>query len=63
MEEQDELIISLNSKENFDLDINDAYPEGDENDYFKYLRPCYIIEEETVDKQDWIVGRSLAMYG
>ena len=43
MDEEDELIITLNFKEAFDIDFSDAYEEGNNKDYYKYLRPCYKI--------------------
>lgn len=48
MEDEDELILSLNYREAFDLDFDNAYETGEE-DYFRFLHPCYKIKEETVD--------------
>jgi len=64
MEEDDELIISLNHREAFDIDFESAYTPGAENkDFNKFMHPCYVINKETVDNQDWIVGRNLFMFG
>jgi hypothetical protein len=62
MEDEHELIVSLNYKQSFDLDFNNAYLT-EEEDYFQYMHPCYKLEEESVGNQDWVLGRDLLMYG
>ena len=78
MDDDDELIVSLNYKQAFDLDFDDAYFEAEDLskqllpsvqpmepafDYVQYMHPCYKIKEETVSDQDWILGRDLMMFG
>ena len=49
MEDDDELIISLNYEQAFDLDFDNAYEKTDEEDnYYNFQYPCYKIKEETV---------------
>ena len=50
MEEEDELVISLNLREPFDLDFESSYSQNEEEHSFtKWMHPCYKINEETVD--------------
>ena len=53
MEDDDELLLTLSDKESFDLDFSSAYPETNEINsdfaYLKYMNPCYLIEEETIE--------------
>lgn len=50
MEEQDELIVSLNYRKSFDLDFESLYTKAEEDhSFYKFMNPCYKINEETVD--------------
>lgn len=60
----DKMIISVNEGRQFDIDFESIY-QGDpsQENYFEYWHPCYVINEETVEKQDPILGQDLVMYG
>ena len=64
MAEDDELIVSLNGNQQFDLDFESAYQsiETEEN-YYQYWHACYRLNAETVSNQDFIIGKDLEMYG
>lgn len=55
MEDDDELLLTLSDEfqESFDLDFSNAYSDSYEMNsdysYLKYMNPCYLIEEETID--------------
>lgn len=65
MAEDDELIVSLNGNEPFDLDFETAYPptEKEKENYYQYWHACYKLNAETVSNQDFIIGKDLEMYG
>lgn len=51
MNADDKLMISLNGKENFDIDFESAYTQEGEQpkeDFFNYWHPCYKLNAETV---------------
>jgi hypothetical protein len=51
MSENDELMLQLNGRGKwFDIDFENAYSENKvaKDDFFKYWRPCYKINVETV---------------
>ncbi|CDW79494.1 zinc carboxypeptidase family protein [Stylonychia lemnae] len=63
MEDENELILSINYKQSFDLDFNSAY-KHDLNEKDQYEEhPCYVLDHEQIENQDWIIGRDLMMYG
>ena len=57
MGEDDKMIISVNEGKQFDIDFESIY-QGDptQENYFEYWHPCYVINEETVERQDPILG-------
>lgn len=61
----DQMIINVNGGKEFDIDFESAYPGGIEakEDFYEYMHPCYKINEETVETQDPIIGRTLDMFG
>lgn len=64
MEDENEIIVSLNYKKSFDLDFDTAYSSEDKKEnYFQWMHPCYAIKEESVNNQDWVLGRDLIMFG
>jgi hypothetical protein len=64
MNNDDKMIIDVNGGRKFDIDFESAYGEGKSkgDDLFQYWHPCYVINEETVESQDTILGRKLEMY-
>jgi len=66
MRELDELVISMNGRNQFDIDFADAYPEMGQNardSVYQYYRPCFRLDKEIIQKQDSILGRVLEMFG
>ncbi|TNV73832.1 hypothetical protein FGO68_gene5700 [Halteria grandinella] len=62
MNNDDKMIIDVNGGRKFDIDFESAYGTDKGEDLFQYWHPCYVINEETVDSQDTILGRKLEMY-
>lgn len=62
MSEEDKMIIDVNGGRKFDIDFESAYKPTEKEDIFQYWHPCYVINEETVETQDTIIGRKLEMY-
>ena len=51
MDDEDKMIISVNSGQEFDIDFESSYRKDDEKEkLFQYWHPCYVINEETVAK-------------
>jgi hypothetical protein len=64
MNNDDKMIINVNAGKTFDIDFESAYGASEKkSDIFQEWHPCYVINEETVESQDPILGRSLSMYG
>lgn len=67
MHDKDQLIISLNGKDKFDIAFEDAYLNQtsltSREDFFNSWHPCYRLNFETITNQDYMIGHSLEMYG
>lgn len=51
MRELDELVISMNGRNKFDIDFANAYSEMGQNaedNMYQYWRPCYKLNKETI---------------
>ena len=62
MGDDDKMIISVNSGDKFDIDFESAYKQTANETDFQYWHPCYVINEETVERQDPILGQDLVMF-
>jgi hypothetical protein len=50
MADDDKLILSLNQGPEFDIDFENAYQDNKTNDAYEYWHPCYLVNEETVER-------------